>query len=145
MCLNDTHSLASHILVERCVCATFKNICVPWMHAFYVTPWGHDPSIVFLSSSTLRQFGFFRVWVAIGFKGTRKSSNVEKENVWFFRLMPKLSLWLAECFFQVYICFSFFTCGTLAYKMEPTLLKRLKLGFMYVYQFTLTLICYACS
>ena len=52
---------------------------------------------------------------------------------------------LHNAFFQLDICFSSFTCGTLASITEPILLKWLKFGFMYVYQFPLTLICYACS
>ena len=59
------------------------------MHAFYFTPLGHDPCIAFFVH--LLHWGaiWLRVCVAIGFKGSRNPSNVEKENVLLLRVDAK--------------------------------------------------------
>ena len=134
---------------NMCVCNIRKRMCpLDACFLFYTTrTW--SIYCFFCSSSTLGQFGFFRVCVAIGFKGSRNPSIVEKENVLLLRLdaktMSMVCTMLFSTWFQLDICFPYFRCGTLASTTEPILLKWLKFGFMYVYQSTLTLICYTCS
>ena len=90
---------------NMCVCNIRKRMCLLDACFLFHTTGTWSIYCFFCSSSTLRQFGFLRLCVAIGFKGSRKPSNVEKENVLLLRVDAKTISMVCTMLFSTWYLF----------------------------------------